>query len=107
MGFENVGTSDDSGEESQGESEVTKLQLPTMQMRGFVQEIAMRSGQTLVLTGFEDLRETTTTSGIGKPKMGLLGGTANDTSDRRVLVITMTPEVLESPLSPEALMRDY
>ena len=117
LGFEKVGTSDggngsDSGSGSgsssnDSESEVTNLQLPTMQMRGFVQEIAMRSGQTLVLTGFEDLQESTITSGIGKPKMGLLGGTAYDTSDRRVLVITMTPEVLESPLSPEALMRDY
>ena len=109
LGFERVGTADDkeSSGESEGDSEVTKLQLPTMQMRGFVQEIAMRSGQTLVLTGFEDLQESTSTSGIGKPKMGLLGGTAYDTSTRRVLVITMTPEVLESPLSPEALMRDY
>ena len=104
LGFERVGTSDDSEGD---DSEVTKLQLPTMQMRGFVQEIAMRSGQTLVLTGFEDLNESTSTSGIGKPKMGLLGGTAYDTSTRRVLVITMTPEVLQSPLSPEALVRDY
>lgn len=104
LGFEKVGTSDDGGE---SESEVTKLQLPTMQMRGFVQEIAMRSGQTLILTGFENLQEQTNTSGIGKPQMGLLGGTAYDTSERRVLVITMTPEVLESPLSPEALMRNY
>lgn len=106
LGFEKVGT-EDQGSSEKEESEVTKLQLPTMQMRGFVQEIAMRSGQTLVLTGFEDLQEQTTTSGIGKPKMGLLGGTAYDNSNRRVLVITMTPEVLESPLSPEALMRDY
>ncbi len=117
LGFEKVGTADGDNSSGSGsgsgsssndsESEVTNLQLPTMQMRGFVQEIAMRSGQTLVLTGFEDLQESTITSGIGKPKMGLLGGTAYDTSDRRVLVITMTPEVLESPLSPEALMRDY
>ena len=106
LGFEKVGTSDEGSSKTE-ESEVTKLQLPTMQMRGFVQEIAMRSGQTLVLTGFEDLQEQTSTSGIGKPKMGLLGGTAIDTSARRVLVITMTPEVLESPLSSEALMRDY
>ncbi len=96
-----------SDSESDSESEVTKLQLPTMQMRGFVQEIAMRSGQTLVLTGFEELRETTSSSGIGKAKMGLLGGKAYNDMERKVLVITMTPEVLRSPLSQEALMRDY
>ena len=88
------------------EAETTKLQLPTMKMRGFVQEIAMRSAQTLVLSGFEDISESTKTSGVGKAKMGLLGGTAYNKTERNVLVITMTPEVLQSPLSPEALMRD-
>ena len=125
LGFEKAGTSSESNSgsgsgsgsdsgsgsgsssSSNSDSEATQLQLPTMQMRGFVQEIAMRSGQTLVLTGFEDLQESTNTSGIGKAKIGLLGGTAYNTSSRRVLVITMTPEVLQSPLSPEALMRDY
>lgn len=106
LGFEKTGTNDES-ESEKGESEATQLQLPTMQMRGFVQEIAMRSGQTLVLTGFENLNESTMTSGIGKAKMGLLGGTAYNTSEHRVLVITMTPEVLQSPLSAEALMREY
>ena len=98
---------EDSGDSNDGESETVDLQLPTMKMRGFVQEIAMRSGQTLVLTGFEDLSESTSTSGIGKAKMGLLGGSAENETTRNILVILMTPEVLQSPLSPEALMRDY
>lgn len=97
----------ESGEGDEPEKTSTTLQMPTMKMRGFVQEIAMRSGQTLVLTGFEDLSEGTRTAGIGKAKMGLLGGQAYNTSERNVLVILMTPEVLQSPLSSEALMRDY
>jgi type II secretory pathway component GspD/PulD (secretin) len=123
LGFERVGSSDESkstnddssssgssgddSDDSESESEASTLQLPTMQMRGFVQEIAMRSGQTLVLSGFEELRETTVSSGIGKAKMGLLGGTAKNEAERKVLVIMVTPEVLQSPLSQEALMRDY
>lgn len=99
-------TGTDSSSSTEAETETTKLQLPTMKMRGFVQEIAMRSGQTLVLSGFEDLSESTNTSGIGRAKMGLLGGTAINETNRNVLVITMTPEVLQSPLSPEALMRN-
>ena len=95
-----------SEEGGDNESESTELQLPTMKMRGFVQEIAMRSGQTLVLTGFEDLSEQTNTEGIGKAQMGLLGGKAYNTSTRNILVITMTPEILQSPLSSEALMRN-
>ncbi len=111
--YVNVGGGDSSssgeGEDSSNgeETEKTSLQLPTMEMRGFVQEIAMRSGQTLVLTGFEKLQDETKTSGIGKAKMGLLGGSAVNNTSRGVMVILLTPEILQSPLSQEALMRNY
>ena len=103
------GSSDSSDSESSdsGDKDVTVVQLPKMQTRGFVQEIAMRSGSTLVLTGFEQVRNTTKTGGIGKAKMGLLGGQAFNDTSREVMVILLTPEVLESPLSPESRMRDY
>ena len=107
--YVNIGnSSSDSSEDDDGsETERTSLQLPTMEMRGFVQEIAMRSGQTLVLTGFEKLQEETKTSGVGKAKMGLLGGSAVNSTARQVMVILLTPEILQSPLSQEALMRNY
>ena len=89
------------------EKEETRVQLPTMTMRGFMQEIAMRSGYTLVLTGFETVNDSTESSGIGKAKMGLLGGKAYNNNEHQVLVILITPEVLQSPLSQESLMRDY
>lgn len=92
---------------SSGERDTTIVQLPKMQMRGFMQEIAMRSGSTLVLTGFEKVQDMTNTSGIGKPKMSLLGGQAYNNNTRDILVILLTPEVLESPMSPETRMRDF
>ena len=98
---------DSSSGDSGDESESTIVQLPKMAMRGFMQEIAMTSGSTLVLSGFERLRDSTLSSGIGKAKMGLLGGQAYNTNDREVLVLLMTPEVLQSPLSQEALTRNY
>ncbi|MBQ3695432.1 MAG: hypothetical protein II938_00460 [Alphaproteobacteria bacterium] len=104
-----VDESSDNGNEndnSQG-GESTMVQLPKMAMRGFMQEIAMTSGSTLVLSGFERIKDSTATSGIGKAKMGLLGGNAYNHNEREVLVLLMTPEVLQSPLSQEALMRDY
>ena len=96
-----------SEEDSDAESESTMVQLPKMSMRGFMQEIAMTSGSTLVLSGFERVRDETLSSGIGQAKMGLLGGQAVNNNDREVLVLLMTPEVLQSPLSQEALVRDY
>ena len=100
--------SDSEDEESDsGDKDVTVVQLPKMQTRGFIQEIAMRSGSTLVLTGFEQVKDTTTTGGIGKAKVGLLGGQAYSENTRDVMVILLTPEVLESPLAPESRMRDF
>jgi len=88
-------------------SDDVHLQLPHTNMRGFMQEVAMRSGYTLVLSGFESLRDDTNTGGVGKAKMGLLGGRATSATEREVIVIMITPEVLQSPLSQETLVRDY
>jgi len=98
-------TGDDSSKNT--DDETTTVQLPKMQMRGFMQEIAMTSGSTLVLTGFEQVVNNTSTSGIGEAKVNLLGGQAYNQTRRDVLVILITPEVLESPMSPEARMREF
>ncbi|MGN1063079.1 MAG: hypothetical protein ACI4QM_02005 [Alphaproteobacteria bacterium] len=111
----NSGSQNGSGEDEEdseeneytGDRDTTIVQLPKMQMRGFMQEIAMRSGSTLVLTGFEKVQDMTKSSGIGKPKLSLLGGQAYNNNERDVLVILLTPEVLESPMSPETRMRDF
>lgn len=103
--------SDDDDEDEENETNDddanTVVQLPKIQTRGFIQEIAMRSGSTLVLTGFEKVQDKMTTTGIGKAKIGILGGGALNQNIRDVLVILLTPEVLESPLSAESRMRDF
>ncbi len=107
-GVTNDGTeNDENNNNNNNDTETTVVQLPKMQTRGFLQEIAMRSGSTLVLTGFERVQDTVNSSGIGRAKMGLLGGQAYSKNTRDVLVILLTPEVLESPLSAESRMRDY
>ncbi len=98
---------EDETDDSSGDNESTVVQLPKMQTRGFMQEIAMKSGSTLVLTGFEKVQDSTISSGIGRAKLGLLGGQAYNRNVRDVLVILLTPEVLESPLSPETRMKDF
>ena len=103
----NTNTNTDSDDDDDAESEQNCVQLPEMSQTGFLQEVAMRSGNTLVLSGFERQNDSTASSGVGKPKVGLLGGSAYNESGRQVLVVLITPEVLQSPLSQEALMRDY
>lgn len=101
------GSSSSEESSSSGETEKTVVQLPKIQVRGFIQEIAMRSGSTLVLTGFENTSDMSQTSGVGQPTISVLGGQAYDSHDRNVLVILLTPEILESPLSSESRMREF
>ena len=83
------------------------VQLPTIETRGFSQEIAMLSGSTLVLTGFEKVENNASKRGLGKPDFQLLGGTNSASNKKNVLVVLITPEVLESPLSPESRVSSF
>ena len=106
------GSSSDSSSSSSssndgGSDETTVVQLPKMETRGFVQEIAMRSGSTLVLTGFEKVQNIVDFAGVGQPRISILGGKSYATQIRSVLVILLTPEILVSPLSPETRMENF
>ncbi len=80
------------------ETSSTVVQLPKIRTRGFVQEIAMMSGATLMLTGFEQVQSST-----GNDKQ-LFSYQNQAEKSRNIMVILMTPEVLISPLSPETRM---
>ena len=80
-----------------------QVQLPTIGTRGFIQEVVLKSGSTLVLTGFEKTTSSVNKRGIGSPDFTLLGGHNNKLEERSVLVILLTPEVLMSPLSRDEI----
>ena len=82
------------------------IQNPVIESRGFAQEVVMTSGQSLVLTGYERVENTADKQGIGSVDNSLLGGTAAAGKVRSVLVIILTPVVLESPLNPESRMHN-
>ena len=66
----------------------------------------MRSGSTLVVTGFEETRDKLDKEGTGSADFIWLGGKRASEMERSVLVILITPEVLVSPLSPETRVND-
>ena len=78
----------------------TTVQLPKIRTRGFVQEVAMTSGATLMLTGFEEVQTSTSND----KELFSVNNAAKKA--RNVMVILLTPEVLISPLSPETRMKD-
>ena len=96
--------SGDSGDSDSSDGDSEYIQNPVIETRGFTQEVAMKSGETLILAGYERVEDTTDKKGVGNPKNTLLGGAQSAQKDRTILVIMLTPVVLESPLSPESRM---
>lgn len=82
------------------------IQNPIIESRGFTQEVALKSGESLILTGYERVENQAEKTGVGSATNSLLGGTAMASKVRSVLVIILTPVVMESPLVPESRMRN-
>lgn len=99
-------TSSKKSDENDDEGESQYIQNPVIETRGFTQEVALKSGETLVLAGYERVEDTNDKKGVGKPDNMLLGGASSASRDRTVLVIMLTPVVVESPLTPESRMND-
>ena len=103
LDLENITVSGGGGEE---EGDQQTIQNPKIESRGFTQEVAMKSGETLILAGYERVEDTVDKAGLGTPENMLLGGSSTATKERTILVIMLTPVVMESPLSPESRMSD-
>ncbi len=82
------------------------IQNPIIESRGFTQEVAMKSGESLVLTGYERVENTAEKRGVGSATNSLIGGSASASKERSILVIILTPVVLETPLNPETRVHD-
>lgn len=95
-----LGGSGEGSEETSGQY----IQNPIIETRGFTQEVALKSGETLILSGYERVENTANKTGVGSAENSLLGGTATAEKTRSILVIMLTPVVLNTPLSPESRM---
>jgi len=69
------------------------VQLPEIDTRQFLQRVAMKSGQTLVISGFEQTDSNLRASGIGHPRNIFTGGSLEGQAGKEILVIVITPVV--------------
>ncbi|MDQ7980288.1 PilN family type IVB pilus formation outer membrane protein [Paraburkholderia sp. SARCC-3016] len=67
------------------------IQLPTVDTRNFLQRIAVKSGQTLVISGYEGIADQDNRQGIGTPANFVAGGGVNASHSREVIVILLSP----------------
>lgn len=69
------------------------IEMPDFSSRTFSQKVKLKSGETLILSGFEQTANDTTRSGIGSPRNWLFGGGKKSSRSREVIVILITPLV--------------
>tara|TARA_R100001132_G_C3240208_1_gene71262 strand:+ start:74 stop:397 length:324 start_codon:yes stop_codon:yes gene_type:complete len=77
------------------ESGGQKIEIPEVANRIFSQRVRLRSGETLILSGFEQSNDDASKEGVGDSGFWLFGGQGSQNKTRDVIVILITPVVME------------
>jgi type IVB pilus formation R64 PilN family outer membrane protein len=72
-------------------SDKSTIETPELDTRNFMQRVAMKSGETLIISGFEQVDDSGERQGVGHPTNFLFGGGIKSASAREVIVILVTP----------------
>lgn len=78
------------GSDQQGNT----YETPLTDLRQVMQHMNLRSGQTAIMTGFEQETLRSNSTGVGSPRFRLLGGSKLDEERSTSLVIMITPKVV-------------
>lgn len=70
------------------------IEIPEIDNRIFNQKVRLRSNETLIISGFEQLANDTRRSGVGSARFWPLGGGARGSTRRDVIVVLITPVVI-------------
>lgn len=84
------------------ESGGNTVQLPEIDSRALMQAVKMKSGDTLVLAGFERTRNSVRDQGTGEPTNWFFGGGTSAQNKREMIVVLITPVILDSTKQLEA-----
>lgn len=73
----------------------SSIQTPEIATRNFLQRVMLRTGDTLVLSGFEQTRLQDDMQGTGSPDNALLGGGITNGRGRSIIVVLIQPVIVE------------
>lgn len=88
----------DGGTDSSGKV-TSRIESPELDTRNFLQRVAMKSNETLIISGFEQTDDNLGRSGVGSARNMLLGGGLSAGSTKEVIVILITPVAMVSSSS--------
>lgn len=81
------------------ESSESKIQTTDYDTKNVAPKVRLKSGETLVLTGFDENSDTASKSGVGSARFFGLGGGHTRATTHSALVILVTPIILPDSLS--------
>lgn len=73
----------------------TTIEVPEVNNQIFSQTARLRPGETLILSGFEQMSEQSDKTGVGTPNNILMGGSVRSNNVRDVIVVLITPIIQE------------
>ena len=76
------------------ESGGSRAQVPTVDLKTINQTIDLKSGQTVILSGFRQSGSKSVRQGVGSPAFFGLGGGTDSGDDDTILVVLITPHVI-------------
>jgi type IVB pilus formation R64 PilN family outer membrane protein len=86
-----IGLSALSGPIRSFESNGSRIELPELEQSIFSQKVRIKSGETLVLSGYEQSALAGTRQGVGDSRFWAFGGGGATDNRRQVIVILITP----------------
>lgn len=89
-----VNMSDDPTMRTVPQGENSSVELMKTRLKTFTQRVNMKSGQTLILSGYEQLNNTADHQGVGSSRFFGLGGGSSGAKSRTQLVMFVTPIIL-------------
>ncbi|EAW9501062.1 PilN family type IVB pilus formation outer membrane protein [Salmonella enterica] len=76
------------------ESGGSKAQLPDVDLKTINQTVDLKSGQTVILSGFQQVNHKSDKQGVGSPSFFGLGGGMNGENDKTLMVVLITPDII-------------
>ncbi len=77
-----------------GSTQPQTIKLPSIRNKSFMQSVPLKSGQTVILAGFEDTKDNAQTDSIGPKSTWMLGGSQAAINNSTITVIVVTPYLI-------------